>query len=320
MSIFATVSSGYDISDNLHERLFTRDTDKPASSEISFTFDCFRIRIVLLDLFALRSCRKVTMYSLKGKTAVILGGTAGLGLTVAESYVKAGAKLVIGGRRANGAAIASKIEAGFVQVDVSRESSVQKAMDAVHEQYGKIDILVNNAGVWPYARLDEITEEIAHQIINVNFLGVVWGIKHGSRIMNDGGSIINTTALVTYRPHQNLGVYSASKAALINLNKTAAIELGDRGINVNSVNPTSVVGTEGNKDMQQEEVNLITNLTPLRRLGRPEDYIGIFNLLASDAGKFINAIDIPVDGGLIAGVSNLALDILGRTAATPVDC
>jgi len=259
------------------------------------------------------------MYSLEGKTAIILGGTAGLGLTVAKSYVEAGATVVIGGRRADGAAIANEIGAEFVQVDVSRENSVCDAMEAVHEEFGKIDVLVNNAGVWPYARVDEITEETAHQIVNVNFLGVVWGIKHGSQIMNDGGSIINTTALVTYRPHQNLAVYAASKAAIINLNKTAAIELGDRGINVNSVNPTSVVGTEGNKDMLQEEVNLITNLTPLRRLAHPEDYIGIFNLLASDAGQFINAIDIPVDGGLIAGVSNLSLDILSKTAATPVD-
>lgn len=263
--------------------------------------------------------QEVGMFSLTGKTAVIVGGTAGLGLTVAKSYIEAGARVIIGGRRQNGAAIAAEIGADFVAVDVSQESSVRDAMDSIQERFGEIDILVNNAGVWPYARIDQITEETAHQIINVNFLGVVWGIKHGSRIMRDGGAIINTTALVTYRPHQNLAVYAASKAAVLHLNKTAAIELGDRGINVNSVNPTSVVGTEGNKDMQQEEVNLITNLTPLRRLGRPEDYVGIFNLLASDAGRFINAIDVPVDGGLIAGVSNLSMNILGNTLATPVD-
>jgi 3-oxoacyl-[acyl-carrier protein] reductase len=259
------------------------------------------------------------MYSLSGKTALVMGGTAGLGLTVAQSYVGAGARVIIGGRRSNGAEIARDAGTEFVQVDVASESSVRRAMDSVKERFGNIDILVNNAGVWPFARIDEIDEKTAYQIIDVNFLGVVWGIKFGSRIMNDGGSIINTTALVTYRPHANLGVYSASKAALISLNKTSAIELGDRGINVNSVNPTSVVGTEGNQDMQQEEVNLITNLTPLRRLGLPEDYVGIFNLLASDAGRFINAVDIPVDGGLIAGISNLTLEILGNAHATPVD-
>jgi NAD(P)-dependent dehydrogenase (short-subunit alcohol dehydrogenase family) len=258
------------------------------------------------------------MFSLAGKTAVILGGTAGLGLTVAKSYKVAGAQVIIGGRRENGVEIASEAGIKFVQVDVAREESVSDAMDTIENQFGKIDILVNNAGVWPYARIDEITQETAHQIIDVNFLGVVWGIKHGSRIMRDGGSIINTTALVTYRPHQNLAIYAAAKTALLNLNKTAAIELGDRRINVNSVNPTSVVGTEGNKDMQQEEVNLITNLTPLRRLGRPEDYVGIFNLLASDAGQFINAVDVPVDGGLIAGVSNLSMEILSNTPAVPV--
>lgn len=259
------------------------------------------------------------MFSLAGKTAVVIGGTAGLGLTVAQSYVEAGAKVIIGGRRSDGADIARDVGAEFVQVDVSSESSVREAMDAVQERFGNIDILVNNAGVWPYASIDEIDEKTAYQIIDVNFLGVVWGIKHGSRIMNDGGSIINTTALITYRPLARKAVYFACKAALLNLNKTAAIELGDRGINVNSVNPSSIVGTEGNKDMQQEEINLITNLTPLRRLAHVEDFIGVFNLLASDAGSFINALDIPVDGGLIAGVSNLALDILSNTPATQVE-
>lgn len=259
------------------------------------------------------------MFSLESKTAVVLGGTAGLGLTVARSYVDAGAKVVIGGRRSDGDDIANTFGAEFVRVDVGSEDSVRRAMDSVLSRFGEIDILVNNAGIWPYARIENVSVETAQQIVNVNFLGVVWGIKYGSRIMKNGGSIINTTALVTYRPHQNLGVYAASKAALINLNKTAAIELGDRGINVNSVNPTSVVGTEGNKDMPQEEVNLITNLTPLRRLGRPEDYIGIFNLLASDAGQYINAVDVPVDGGLLAGVSNLSMEILGKTTAIPVD-
>jgi 3-oxoacyl-[acyl-carrier protein] reductase len=258
------------------------------------------------------------MFSLEGKTALVMGGTAGLGLTVAKSYAEARAKVIIGGRRSEGEEIARGFRADFVQVDVAKESSVEQAMNEVQEGFGNIDVLVNNAGVWPFARIDEIDEETASRILDVNFLGVVWGIKHGSRIMNDGGSIINTTALVTYRPHVRLGVYAAAKAALINLNKTAAIELGDRGINVNSVNPTSVVGTEGNKDMDQEEINLITNLTPLRRLGRLEDYIGIFNLLASDAGKFINAVDIPVDGGLIAGISNLTFEILSKTHATQV--
>jgi NAD(P)-dependent dehydrogenase (short-subunit alcohol dehydrogenase family) len=259
------------------------------------------------------------MFSLAGKTTLLIGATAGLGLRVARAYVEAGAKVIIGGRRDEGGTVAADIGAHFVQVDVASEPSMSAAMDQVRAEHGAIDVLVNNAGVWPFARLEDIEPDTAQQILDVNLLGVVWGIKHGSRIMNDGGSIINTTALVTYRPHSRLGVYAASKAAVINLTRTAAIELGARGINVNCVNPTSVVGTEGNRDMDQEEVNLITNLTPLQRLGRMDDYVGIYNLLASDAGSFINAVDIPVDGGLLAGISEATLDILGKTPATPVD-
>ena len=259
------------------------------------------------------------MFSLAGKTAVVIGGGAGLGLTIVESYLKAGAKVVIGDLREDVEAVATGVGAEFVQIDVSKEPSVQKGMDSVQERFGNIDILVNTAGIWPFAGLAEIEPELAYKIIDVNFLGSVWSIKHGSRIMNDGGSIILTTALVTYRPLQRKAIYQACKTALINLTKTAAIELGVRGINVNSVNPTSIMGTEGNRDMQQEEINLITNLTPLRRLAQLEDFVGVFNLLASDAGRFINAVDIPVDGGLLAGVSTLAQDILCNTPATPVE-
>lgn len=251
------------------------------------------------------------MISVGGKKILIFGGTAGLGLHIAESFVKAGAAVVIGGRRASGTEIAESIQAKFVCVDVTREQSVKDACaQAVELLGGKLNVVINNVGAWPANLLDDVPEDEAKRIVDVNFLGTLWGIKHGAKNMVDGGSIINTTALIVYRCHPRMGVYSAMKAAVVNLIKTAANELGGRGITVNGICPTSVVGTEGNTDMDDNEVRLISALTPLGRLGEMSDYVGPYHLLASDAGKFINAQDIIVDGGLTAGLTDRAIEKL----------
>ena len=170
--------------------------------------------------------------------------------------------------------------------------------------------MINNAGAWPGNVIDDVSEDEAKRIVDINFLGALWGIKHGAKNMVDGGSIINTTALIVYRCHPRMGVYSAMKAAVVNLIKTAANELGGRGITVNGICPTSIVGTEGNKNMDDNEVRLISALTPLGRLGEMSDYVGPYMLLASDAGRFINAQDIIVDGGLSAGLTDQAMEKL----------
>ena len=242
------------------------------------------------------------MFSLGGKNAFVIGATAGLGLAVAKSYVESGARVVIGGRR-DGDRIAEAIAARFVHIDVGDEQSVIDAFAKVVSLLGKLDILVNNAGMYPGGMLEEIVAEDQQRNLDVNINGVLWGLKHGPRHMNDGGAIINTSSVLARSAMPGVGAYSAAKAAVSSLTKTAALELGPRGIRVNAVSPTTILGTEQNEDLAEEELAVVNALTPLGRASEISDYLGIYTLLAADAGRFINAQDIAVDGGLSAGVS-----------------
>ena len=242
------------------------------------------------------------MFSLEGKNAFVIGATAGLGLAVAKSYAESGAQVAIGGRR-DGDAIADSIGAQFVRIDVADEQSVSDALAAAEALLGKLDILVNNAGIYPAGMLKDIAADDQQRNLDVNINGVLWGLKHGPKHMNDGGAIINTSSLLARSCMAGVGAYAAAKAAVTSLTKTAALELAPRGIRVNAVSPTTVLGTEQNEDLAAEELAVVNMLTPLGRASETSDYLGIYTLLATDAGRFINAQDIAVDGELTAGVS-----------------
>ena len=242
------------------------------------------------------------MFSLEGKNAFVIGATAGLGLAVAKSYAESGARVAIGGRR-DGDAIADSIGARFVRIDVADEQSVSDALTAAEALLGKLDILVNNAGFYPGGMLEDIAADDQQRNLDVNINGVLWALKHGPKHMNDGGAIINTSSLLARSCMAGVGAYAAAKAAVTSLTKTAALELAPRGIRVNAVSPTTVLGTEQNEDLAAEELAVVNTLTPLGRASETSDYLGIYTLLAADAGRFINAQDIAVDGGLTAGVS-----------------
>lgn len=249
------------------------------------------------------------MISLQGKNAFVIGATTGLGLAVAKSYVEAGAQVVIGGRR-HGDVIAAEIGASFVAVDVTDESSVAVAFDSVAQRLGKLDILVNNAGVYPSSMLENMTAEMQQRNLNVNVNGVIWSLKYATRHMNDGGSIINTASIGAHYSMPGVGAYSAAKAAVCSLSQTAALEFAARGIRVNCISPSTVLGTEMNEELAEEEQLIINTLTPLGRISEMSDYLGVYILLASDAGRFINGQDIRVDGGLGIGVPPALIDKL----------
>jgi len=249
------------------------------------------------------------MFSLQEKAAFVIGATTGLGLAVAKSFVASGARVVIGGRR-DGDAIAADIGASFVAIDVTDESSVAAAFDAVAQRLGKLDILVNNAGVYPSSMLADMNVEMQQRNLDVNVNGVLWGLKYAARHMNDGGSIINTASIGAHFGMPGVGAYSAAKAAVCSLSQTAALEFAPRGIRVNCISPSTVLGTEMNQDLAEEEQVIINTLTPLGRISEMSDYVGIYTLLAGDAGRFINGQDIRVDGGLGIGVPPALTDKL----------
>jgi len=238
------------------------------------------------------------MFSLNDKNAVVVGGTAGIGLVVAKCYIKAGASVIICGRRDNGKIVAEEIGAYFLKLNVTDEGAFSVMLTAAEEKMGKLDIVVLNAGV-PGAEdlMENLSSDCVKDTLDVNVNGVYYGLKYAPVHMNDKGSIIVTSSVSAYQGSPQSSAYAASKAAASALVRAAAIELGPRGIRVNGVAPGGI-----KTDMALPE-EIFTTLTPLARMGDPEDLVGIYNLLASDAGAYMTGTDYVVDGGMSSGIT-----------------
>ena len=241
------------------------------------------------------------MFSLKGKVAVITGGASGIGKATALRFAEAGAKVVLGDIQ-DASEVAGRAGGIFVRTDVSQEAQVKALMEAAVSKCGRLDIVVNNAGIGEGNQIQDICEGELDRIFGVNTKGVLWGMKHAVPHISDGGSIINTSSYAGVACFPSYGSYSASKAAVIALTKTAALELAPRGIRVNAVCPGTIDTPINAGPMAEVELALATHLHPLRRLGRPEEVAALFHFLASDDCPFMTGLAIPVDGGLSAGI------------------
>ena len=249
-------------------------------------------------------------FSLKDNVAVITGGTSGIGLKAAERFIAAGAKVVIAGRK-DGTEIAKKIGATFVQCDVSNEASVASLMETAQSTYGNIDIIVNNAGAnFGYDVLMDTDVSDFDKNFNINTKGVVFGIKYGVPRMNEGGRIVNVSSAAGLQGVAYLSPYVASKWAVIGITRTAAVELGEKGIRCNVICPTSVNTPMANTPEGQPQLRMEKKAVPLGRIAEPEEIAAMIHFLASTDCNFINGQAIAVDGGFTAGMSITAYNTL----------
>ena len=249
-------------------------------------------------------------FSLKDNVAVITGGTSGIGLKAAERFIAAGAKVVIAGRK-DGVEIAKKIGATFIQCDVSSEESVAALMEATQSTYGNIDIIVNNAGAnFGYDVLMDTDVSDFDKNFNINTKGVVFGIKYGVPRMNEGGRIVNVSSAAGLQGVAYLSPYVASKWAVIGITRTAAVELGEKGIRCNVICPTSVNTPMANTPEGQPQLRMERKAVPLGRIAEPEEIAAMIHFLASTDCNFINGQAIAVDGGFTAGMSITAYNTL----------
>ena len=236
---------------------------------------------------------------LAGKTAFVTGGTAGIGLAVARAYANAGAEVVIGGRRDDGKEIARNAGCRFVALDVGNELDVRRALAAAEQLVGPLDVLVLNAGIaQPFVPLEVLTGDDARSVVEIDLLGVVWGLKHGAAHLRDGASVILTSSIAAELGTLTEGVYGAAKAGVVALARSAAIELGPRGIRVNAVQPGPTA-----TEMNQMPDALFRLITPLGRKGQVEDLVGVYVFFASDASRYVTGQALNVDGGLTAGIT-----------------
>lgn len=248
------------------------------------------------------------LFSLKGKVAVVIGGTGVLCGEMAEGLAAAGAAVAIVGRDAAKAqarldAIAKGGgKAEFFSCDTTSKAGLQQLLAAVLKKFGRVDVLVNGAGVNSPTPFFDIPEDEFDRIITVNVKGLLLASQIFGKHMVEqkSGSIINVGSASGLTPLSRVFTYSASKAAVHNLSKNLAREWATSGVRVNVLVPGFFPAEQNRKVLTKERVELIMGKTPMKRFGEAKELIGATLLLASDAGSFITGAEIVVDGGFAA--------------------
>ena len=246
------------------------------------------------------------LFSLSGETALVTGASSGLGHHFAGVLARAGAKVAIAARRTDRLeTLAREIEtaggkAAAIALDVRHPASVKAAFDAAEKALGPVTLLVNNAGVTDPAFIVRMTEAQWRGVMDVNLDGVFRVGQEGARRMianGKGGSIINIASIVGLGAIKTLGAYAASKAAVIALTRTMALELARDKIRVNALAP-GYIATELNDSFWETDggKKMIAHV-PFRRLGQLPELDGPLLLLASRAGSFMTGSVLTVDGG-----------------------
>ncbi|MGI8331713.1 glucose 1-dehydrogenase [Actinomadura scrupuli] len=246
------------------------------------------------------------MTQLKGKAAVVTGGSRGIGRAIVERLARDGAAVVFNHARSTESAaevVRAVEEAGGsargVQLDLAEPDAAQRLMEFAEDHLGGLDILVNNAAkdfaVTPIAETDE---DLFDGVMAVNTRSTFLTIRHAARHMRDDGRIINISTLNTLRPAPGNAPYAASKGAIEQLTAVAAQELGARGITVNTVSPGATDTDLLRGTNPAENLAMIVAITPLGRLGQPSDVADVVAFLAGPDGRWITGQNIRATGGL----------------------
>ena len=235
--------------------------------------------------------------SLEGKTALVTGGSRGIGRAIALELGRAGASVVVGYRagRDEAEAVAAEIGGRALQADVADP----EAAKALVEKAGDLDILVNNAGITRDGLLARMPDEDWRDVIETNLSAMFYTCRAVARPMmkKRGGSIVNISSVVGVHGNPGQTNYAAAKAGIIGFTKSLARELGSRGVRANVVAP-GYVSTQLTDVLPDEAKVAMLAATPLGRLGDPADVAGAVRFLCSDAASFITGEVLLVDGGL----------------------
>ena len=244
---------------------------------------------------------------LKGKTAVITGGSRGIGKSIALQLAAKGANVVVNytARRESAEEVVKEIEAmgvsGMaVKADVSNGEEVENLVNEVLNKFGSIDILVNNAGITRDNLIIRMSEKEFDEVINTNLKGVFICTKAVSKVMikQKSGKIINVSSVVGIIGNAGQSNYAAAKAGIIGFTKSIAKELAKRGINVNAVAP-GFIETAMTSLLPEKVKEEFESSIPLKRIGKPEDVAKAVLFLASEYSDYITGQVINIDGGMV---------------------
>lgn len=252
------------------------------------------------------------MSRLSGKTAIITGAAQGMGAVTARLFVEQGANVIIADiLEERGADLAEELgdKAQFIKLDVTDESDWQKAVTAA-EKMGPLNVVINNAGILVFKSIKDQSAEDFNRLLNINLTGCYNGIRAAIAPMKraGSGSIINISSVDGLQAKNSLSAYAASKWGMRGLTKSAALELGQYNIRVNTVHPGGVdTNMHSTGDEPNDAANAFYKNHPIPRVGQPDEVAMMSAFLASDESTYSTGSEFKVDGGWSAG---LTLDFL----------
>jgi 3-oxoacyl-[acyl-carrier protein] reductase len=245
------------------------------------------------------------MKNLNNKVILVTGASRGIGAAVAKNLAERGAKIIVnyaGGLQAAEETVNAIINAGgdaiAVQADVSKSDEVKAMFDQAIAHYVKIDVLVNNAGIMITKLIKDTTDEDFTRQFDINVRGTFNTLREAATRLADNGSIINFSTSVNRIMLPTYSTYVATKAAVEQLTRVMAKEVGARGININSISPGPTNTALFTTGKPQEVIDRLASLSAFNRLGEPEDIAQTVAFLASDDAKWITAQNIGVNGGM----------------------
>ena len=244
-----------------------------------------------------------------GKVALVTGGTSGIGKTTAIEFARAGAKVVLTGRREKeGAQVVAEIkklggDAGFVRADVARDADVKGMVDFTVDKFGRLDIAFNNAGVEWMGPLDQATEAEYRRVFDINVWGVLNSMRHEipAMLKTGGGAIVNTSSVAGHVGMGQVSIYTASKHAVEGLTKALALEFAKQNILINALAPGAIATEMFDRfaGKHSEVLDSLSSLIPVGRIGASEEIAAAVLYLCSDNAKFNVGTSLVVDGGFI---------------------
>jgi 3-oxoacyl-[acyl-carrier protein] reductase len=242
---------------------------------------------------------------LDGRVALVTGGSRGIGRAVVERLARDGATVAFGYRADHGAAeevVASVMAAGgratAVQADLAEPGAAARLWDATEAFAGPVDILVNNAAIGVVGALAELSDEDYERVMQVNLRTVFDTLREAARHMPDGGRIVNVSSVNTVLPGPGISLYAASKGAVEQLTVIAAHELGGRGITVNTVSPGATDTDMLRENNSAEGREMMRTMSPLGKLGQPEDVADVIGFLVGPDGRWMTAQNLRAGGGI----------------------
>ena len=247
---------------------------------------------------------------LKGKVAIVTGASSGIGKSIAQSFAREGAAVVVSdlnqdaGEKVVADIRAAGGEATFVAGNVSKPADCERTVQAALERYDRLDVACNNAGIGGDTKpTAELSIEGWQKVIDINLSGVFFGMKYQipAMLKGGGGSIVNMASILGQVGFANSSAYVAAKHGVVGLSQTTAIEYAAQKVRVNSVGP-GFIHTPLTKNLEEDRKTneMLISLHPMGRLGNPEEVAELVLWLASEKSSFVTGAYYPVDGGYLA--------------------